>query len=1000
MKSSFKHTNIQTTAVNMEVGGMCKSPFSSRILLCSLVAGIALIVSALPAIADQNPPGCAPASDVGISVFCVQGGVTNQIVGQNVLVGETILYQARIFNNSASDCAVSGGEIDITTPDGVIHNTTQGVTIPLICGVPECNPSGQSVFFGAFVPYTVRAQDVGTSRPNVAPCNPSPAGRIQATASYVGGVSHCDANNSCDPSSTISACNPVKVLGIQVTKLVACSTNTANSECANPSPGTYGSSASGAKFGSTNPKFCYSITITNSGTAPLAIDSVTDDILGPLSGLFPGGLGTNPADSAATRFVGPQTESATTTDHVTVQAHELLSCQLLPTNATASATATVVPSDISCQVLFFTNSLPVTTGGDVSCCQSASAGITPNGSTVTVVVRITNGNAAGQQSIQSATIAVGAQNFNVSGPIAPGASKDTQVDSFTADQAHLGCHAYSADIVAIGATTDSCPPITTSCNNTLAICGTPNVNIVKLVKCLTSNECANAGSCSHDIGLYAPTATGVKDAGFCYVIAITNSGQVALDNVVVTDSQLGSNLGFPTTLAVGQSATRFFEKDYPGVVGNVRNTATVSGQSASTTVSATTNAVVTLKNLALSCSKTVALNGGQPTAGGSLSVPSGSSNDLTFAVTVCNDGDVDLQNVKVVDTGVSGCPQSTSTIDFLAAGACSNFTLCTVTGVPCPPAGVVISNIVNVSAEVSTNVCSVNPDNCFQISTSSSCTNTVSLTCVQLGCRTTGGGRQEATNTCPTVVYVTHGGQVGAPFGAAGAPDCATGTGFNNPCIRGEYQHVRHIKGGLRGTFHAASNGKVHNFDSLQCACLACTHVDTAPCSNPLGCAPLDRTYPDQLSIIDGLCDDKNKGGCGPFPAPSRANKICFSGVGDYALSKGKKINQVVFRVDLEDHSEPGGTQPKGGKTPPDRYRMRMWFIGSAATDNRFNGAAGSANNLALRATVACTDAATEVIPCTLACVGGATPAPNIDDGGDLDRGNRQLHLNTGATCQ
>jgi hypothetical protein len=60
-----------------------------------------------------------------------------------------------------------------------------------------------------------------------------------------------------------------------------------------------------------------------------------------------------------------------------------------------------------------------------------------------------------------------------------------------------------------------------------------------------------------------------------------------------------------------------------------------------------------------------------------------------------------------------------------------------------------------------------------------------------------------------------------------------------------------------------------------------------------------------------------------------------------------------------------------------------MWFI---------TGDPCSTANKALRATVACKDALTEVIPCTLDCTGGATPAPDIDDGGDLDRGNRQIH--------
>jgi hypothetical protein len=132
---------------------------------------------------------------------------------------------------------------------------------------------------------------------------------------------------------------------------------------------------------------------------------------------------------------------------------------------------------------------------------------------------------------------------------------------------------------------------------------------------------------------------------------------------------------------------------------------------------------------------------------------------------------------------------------------------------------------------------------------------------------------------------------------------------------------------------------------------------------------------------------------CGPEPRRAPANKICFSGVGNYTLTNGKKAPQsVVFRVDIEDRGEPGGAHPisQSGKNKlADRYRMRIWFI---------TGDPNSAANLNLRATVACKDPLTERIPCTLDC-GGTTPAPDIDDGGDLDVGNRQIHPSTGASC-
>jgi len=75
---------------------------------------------------------------------------------------------------------------------------------------------------------------------------------------------------------------------------------------------------------------------------------------------------------------------------------------------------------------------------------------------------------------------------------------------------------------------------------------------------------------------------------------------------------------------------------------------------------------------------------------------------------------------------------------------------------------------------------------------------------------------------------------------------------------------------------------------------------------------------------------------------------------------------------------------------------MRMWIIDPASVD--------TAPILALREAVACKNAHIEVVAGTLPCgqsINSSTsvPEPDIDDGGDLDRGNRQIHPNTGATC-
>src|SRR5438094_43064 len=179
------------------------------------------------------------------------------------------------------------------------------------------------------------------------------------------------------------------------------------------------------------------------------------------------------------------------------------------------------------------------------------------------------------------------------------------------------------------------------------------------------------------------------------------------------------------------------------------------------------------------------------------------------------------------------------------------------------------------------------------------------MQCVKgLGCRVTGGGTVDACgtgdsgcdsntpgscapDTCASpALEATHGGQVGASIGVA------TAFTADSACIAGEWTHVRHIRPRLFGNFHARS------FDSLMCACLSCPE------------------NPDVQGVPGTLCNPDDRI-CGPEPRRAPANKICFSGAGDYALTNGRRESRsVVFRGDVEDRSGPGGTN---GKPPPDR---------------------------------------------------------------------------------
>ena len=101
----------------------------------------------------------------------------------------------------------------------------------------------------------------------------------------------------------------------------------------------------------------------------------------------------------------------------------------------------------------------------------------------------------------------------------------------------------------------------------------------------------------------------------------------------------------------------------------------------------------------------------------------------------------------------------------------------------------------------------------------------------------------------------------------------------------------------------------------------------------------------------------------------------------------------TLFRVDLEDRSEPGGSHPRGGVYPPDRYRIRIWVL-SDAEIKQLKGGQGDRYLLNFRNAIsACNglnvqDGAT--VPNGTAAFG--VRAPDIDDGGELERGNRQIH--------
>jgi hypothetical protein len=244
-----------------------------------------------------------------------------------------------------------------------------------------------------------------------------------------------------------------------------------------------------------------------------------------------------------------------------------------------------------------------------------------------------------------------------------------------------------------------------------------------------------------------------------------------------------------------------------------------------------------------------------------------------------------------------------------------------------------------------------------------------------------------------TINKITHGGQLGAPFSHQ---DC--GEILGNPCIRGQWQHTRHYQGRANPrdvidmNFH--SNTPKGVFDSLNCACLGCCDPETGAFITPI--------------TVGELCNPDDHKVCGPQPRPSPANAIIFSGIGritpedDARGPRADRSEWVVFRVYIEDRSEPGGFHPGGARKPADIYCFQAWKTGIKVSKNRdfstvwpeFRHALGQAN----------CDFLAALQNRTLSI--GTLPSPEVEgvsadiqDCGPMSTGNHQIHPSTGATC-
>lgn len=820
-------------------------------------------------------------------------------------------------------------------------------------------------------------------------------------------------------SSTVTCTiNVVCLPEVEIDKEVACALP--DDAC-----GTFGETATGVKS-SACPEFCYRVRVRNTGIVDLTAMTVTDPVLG-------GDISARFAD-----YLPLTVGSATDWEEFRVSLCEdtLNTVEVVATGEfggtdtdTDTANAIVETLDIVC-VSLVADPDSVSGSGDVS----LTLTLQNNG---TVPLKITALNGLPAALIDCATrdpfipvlpagVAPGDSVVIGLGCIAVSCPAEDVSLSITADaevydpNGELCLYDGQGNLI-----TDSSAP----CTATINVVCEPDICVTKEIACAPA-----AGSDCENLTAWGETATAVvgeTEGAFCYKITVWNCGQEDLENVSVTDDLIPAVAGsFPTTLLKGSDpVVLYFKQSYPLGGGNVPDepnqnlntvTATGTGVSSGELVSATDTALAVVVPISVVCDIEV-VGTVQPPVGDCEATLS-ESGPVQFTLTIENTGDADLE---VTIEGVPPLKNCDSLEEIVIPasvllGVGDQYVLTGCTDVICPD-GAQYAVTVQGTAVASETVPCVYDANGNAVQTAPS-TCEACVNCAQEGlfCRTTGGGTliegtvDELSEGCVDVETtlhplssvlgqilnkVTHGGQLGAPYAEAYCPEDVSKLG--NPCIKGQWQHVRHYQGkgnprDVVSAFHAGGPGK-GVFDTLMCACLPC-------CEDPDGVHQPNG----QFNGWEGkdYCNPLDHKVCGPAPRPAPANALIWSGLAQMNQANdltGKKPSEyVVVRVYIEDRSEPGGNHPKGAVLPSDIYSFQMWRTGvlvskkpdysTIAQPLRLAVAQDSCNFLE-----ALKSGALHIGSLPLATVGGVTA--DVNDQGPLHDGNRQIHPTTSATC-
>jgi len=553
-----------------------------------------------------------PANTVVLTVASLAPGASTNYSGSFTVPLDvcTVTTTVRASGNDACTAAGVTNTASATCP----ITTAPAIAVTLACPVVQSTNGGLITYTGTVrnsgnvTLNNIRVTDIQSSPSTVfTAASLAPGASADFTASFTAPV------NTCSVSSTVNAS------GTDNCSLVVVS-NSASATCTlatNPRiVVTQNCSADSVSPGGV---LTYSGTVSNAGNITLTNIVVTNDRTGAttvfaVDVLLPG---------SSANFTGTYTVPAGADCSITstVTARGSDNCTGLVVTNAASATCSVAGTPLIA-VTLNCPATPVVTGESIT----LSGTVSNPGNVALVNVTVVNNQASPSTVLSLANLA-------------PGASANFTATFISPANA---CSVFST-VTARGSNTCAGVAATASASTTCTLLTTPAIVV------------------RHNCPAVAVTAGSV----LAYSGSVSNAGNITLTNVVVVNSQTGTNVIY-TALALLPGAVSNFTGSYTvpaETLCSVSSTVTATGQEicAGNTLTNTATATCTLATapaiaVTLNCPEAVTVPGGL----------------ITYSGTVRNTGNIPLNNVTVVNSQAS--PSTVLTVASLAPGASANFT--------------------------------------------------------------------------------------------------------------------------------------------------------------------------------------------------------------------------------------------------------------------------------------------------------------------------------------